>query len=123
MKKNIKAPSLVTIATLTVITVVFWIVFSVLRLLEAPTEVRVSREALQALAPALDTETLQNLPNRLYFAPSQIGETTITFPQLQGGEQAEEETTEEEGVETSDEESASITEEGETSETEGALNQ
>jgi len=76
--KNQKAPSLVTIGVLTLITVFFWIIFSVFRLLNTPTKVDVSAEILAPLSPTLDSQALEEINERLFFSDSEIGETQIT---------------------------------------------
>ncbi len=81
MKKS-KAPSYVTIAILSVITVFFWIIFSVLRLLRAPTETKVPDEILSPLNPTLDLDTLNNLENRLFFTETELGEGQIVLPTI-----------------------------------------
>lgn len=79
MKKN-KGPSLVVIGILTIITIVFWILFSVLRLLESPQEVKVPANILLPLSPALDVETLNQIQTRTFFTEEQINETVLTVP-------------------------------------------
>ena len=81
MKKS-KAPSYVTIAILSVITVFFWIIFSILRLLSAPTKISVPDEILTPLNPNLDLDTLNNLENRLFFTEAELGEGQIILPPI-----------------------------------------
>jgi len=81
MKKS-KAPSYVTIAILSVITVLFWIVFSILRLLSAPAKINVPDEILVPINPALDLDTLNNLENRLFFTETELGEGQIILPPI-----------------------------------------
>lgn len=73
MKKN-KAPSIVAIAVLTLITVVFWIFFSVLRLLSTKPAVSVPDEILAPINPTLDTNVLNSLQQRYYLEAGQIPE-------------------------------------------------
>ena len=78
MKKR-KAPVIVTIMTLTVITVVFWIIFGVFRLLKTPTVLKdVPEEIVSPLTPTLDIETLRGLENRLFFSDTEIGAGNIS---------------------------------------------
>jgi hypothetical protein len=66
MKKT-KLPSPVTLAILTLITVVFWISFGVLRILTAKPSPKVSAEILNPLTPTLDTETLNKIESGIFF--------------------------------------------------------
>lgn len=89
--KNQKAPNLVTIGILTVITVFFWIIFSVFRLLSTPTKVDVSAEVLAPLTPTLDSQILEGINEKLFFSDSEIGETQITeIVQEEAGEEESE---------------------------------
>lgn len=75
--KNIKAPSIVTIAILSVITIVFWIIFSVFRLLSTPTDIKVPEEILSPLNPTLDIGTLRSVEGKIFFSEGQIQEIPL----------------------------------------------
>lgn len=100
MKKK-KPPVIVTIMTLSVITIVVWIVFGVIRLVKTPTVLKdVPEEIISPLTPTLDIETLKKLENSLFFSDTQIGVGNVSnidlFPTQEAEEEIEEETTEEE---------------------------
>lgn len=65
MKKN-KLPSLIVLMILTVLTVAFWILFTVYRSYTLGASVTVSDEITKPLTPKLDTETIELIKNRLY---------------------------------------------------------
>lgn len=65
MKKN-KLPSLIVLMILTVLTVSFWILFTVYRSYTLGASVTVSDEITKPLTPKLDTETIELIKNRLY---------------------------------------------------------
>lgn len=79
MEKS-KTPNLVILAILTVITIVIWIAFGVIRAFTKPEPIDVSSQALEPLSPNLNTESLNNLNQRIFFSEGQIGETTLTTP-------------------------------------------
>lgn len=79
MKKQ-KTPSLVTIAILTLITVVFWIGFSVYRSLTIEPPEKVPAEILEPITATLDLETLGKLSARVFFEEYQLPETIIPQP-------------------------------------------
>lgn len=76
--KNVRPPKQVVVAVLTLATVIFWIVFGVLRIIIQPEIVDVPKEILEPLAPSLDTAVLTNLEGRIFLSDSEIGETQIT---------------------------------------------
>lgn len=99
MKKN-KPPIIVTIMTLSVVTIVVWIVFGVIRLLKTPTILKdVPEEILSPLIPTLDIETLRNLENSLFYSDAQIGEGNISNIDLFPEQEPEDVEEEEESVE------------------------
>ena len=75
--KNIKAPRLVIIASLTLATVVIWIVFGIIRIVTAPDEVNVPQELMEPLNPTLDTEILSNLESRTHLSEQDLGAIVI----------------------------------------------
>lgn len=76
MKKT-NLPSLVTISILTVITVIFWIIFSIIRIFTTEPDIKVASEVLEPIDPTLDTETLNNVQGRTFFS---TGQTILTLP-------------------------------------------
>lgn len=70
--KNAKAPKPVVLAVLTLITVVFWIVFGIIRIISQPEPVDVPSQVIEPLTPELDTEILSTLEGRVLFAESEI---------------------------------------------------
>ena len=78
MKKQIKAPAIVTIAVLTVITVVFWIGFETFRLVTKKPEAPVPPEIIAPLNPTLDANVITKLQQRVYLKEEEIGNIIIT---------------------------------------------
>ncbi len=116
MKKK-KPPIIVTIMALSVVTVVVWIVFGVIRLIKTPTVLKdVPEEIVSPLTPTLDIETLRSLENSLFFTDSQIGAGNVSnidlFPtqEPETVEEIVEEATEEESVESTSTESGGLVE-------------
>ncbi len=75
--KGIKAPRPVVIAVLTLLTVVFWIVFGVIRIIVKPEDVNVPDEVIAPLDPTLNTQILDNLDQRIFLTDDEIGEIVI----------------------------------------------
>ncbi len=67
-----KPPQLVTIAVITTITLIFWVFFGLYEILTKKTEVDVPPALLEELTPTLDTTTLNQIQNRLYFEEGQV---------------------------------------------------
>lgn len=80
MKNTIKAPNIVIIGILTLITIVFWVVFSIIRAVQTPQQVNVPADVLNPLTPSLDTQSIDNIEQRLYYTSDQIGQTSIIIP-------------------------------------------
>ncbi len=112
MKKQTKAPSLVTIAILTVVTIIFWIGFGVYRIFTSKPSPPVPKEVTLPLNPNLNTTILNSLQNKTYLDESQIGATVIE--QLTEPSPSPEATETETVPEFEEEEIPVATEEGET---------
>ena len=67
-----KPPRAVTITIFTTITIVFWVFFSVYRILTSEPTPQVPPSILESLDPSLDTAALESLPQRLYFTNEEI---------------------------------------------------
>ncbi|MFZ5932483.1 MAG: hypothetical protein ACOYT7_00115 [Patescibacteria group bacterium] len=78
MKKS-KVPSLVTIAILTTITVLFWVGFSVYRIFTDEPEPNVPGEILEPVSPTLDSETIDKIQGRIFFGEQEV-QTQILLP-------------------------------------------
>ena len=65
--KTPNPPSTVTIAILTTITIVFWIFYGVYQLLTSTPSTDVPDLLLAPIEPTLDTQTLNQLPSKIYF--------------------------------------------------------
>ncbi|MCL4382874.1 hypothetical protein M1545_03730 [Patescibacteria group bacterium] len=78
MKKN-KTPSVVTVSILTIITISFWVVFSILRLIISPPEPQVEEDISSPLDPKLNEKTLGEIGGKTFYDASQI-ETQIAIP-------------------------------------------
>lgn len=96
MKKP-KAPRLVTVAITTTITVIFWIFFTLYQVLTTKPPSSVAPELLAPIDPTLDTNSLSELKNRVYFEEgSFIPLKTVTNADqfiTEAPEEPEEETT------------------------------
>lgn len=75
--KNIKAPKLVTIGVLTLITVVFWVGFEVFRTFTKKPEDPVPQAILNPIDPTLDQAALSKVQGRVYLDEGQIGQTVV----------------------------------------------
>lgn len=80
MKNKIKAPNIVIIAILTLITIVFWIAFSIIEAVRSPQKVDVPASILNPLDPTLNTDALSSVEQRVFYTNDQIGQTTISLP-------------------------------------------
>ena len=78
--KNIKAPKIVTIGILSLITVVFWVGFEVFRIFTVKPEPPVAPEIINPLDPTLDQNTLSKLQERVYLDDLEIGQTVVATP-------------------------------------------
>ncbi|MFH1863881.1 MAG: hypothetical protein ABIJ85_03175 [bacterium] len=76
MKKN-KLPSIVTTAVLTSITIVTWIVFSVLRIFTSKPDSPVPPNILKPINGNLETNSLDTLEGKIFF---ENGENITTLP-------------------------------------------
>lgn len=78
MKKKSRIPSLVTIIILTAITLIFWVVFSIVRAFTTKPSPSVPDDILQGLTPTLDTASLSNIQNRTFLSEGEIGQTKLS---------------------------------------------
>ncbi len=89
-------PNTITIIILTTITIIFWVFFSVYRILTTQAEQPVPPEVLEPINPTLDTATLDALEGKLLFTNSELTEIVVATPTPTGG--ALEENLESEGT-------------------------
>lgn len=73
-------PNTVTVIILTTITVVFWVFFSVYRILTTTATPPVTDEILAPIDPNLDTTTLDSLETKIYFQDENLVNTIIVSP-------------------------------------------
>lgn len=78
--KDVKAPNLVIIGVLTVITIAFWIVYGIYKLLSNPQAVSVESAIIEPLSPTLNRDALSTLEQRIFFSEAEIGESVISIP-------------------------------------------
>lgn len=64
-----KVPSLVSIAILTAITLVFWAFFSAYRIFTVKPPIKVSPEVVAPLTPSLDKNALEKIDKTIFFSP------------------------------------------------------
>jgi hypothetical protein len=67
--KKTKVPSIVTVMILTVITISFWIVFSVVRIFRTEPTPSIPPKILNPLDPNYDKTMVDKIEKRLYFEP------------------------------------------------------
>lgn len=70
MKKT-KLPGAVTLAILTLITVIFWVFFSVFRVLTTKSSPKIPGEILEPISPNLKSEIVKQMETRIYFEKNQ----------------------------------------------------
>jgi hypothetical protein len=78
--KKLKTPSLVTLAILTTITVIFWVLFNVYRVFTSKPSTSIPSEILEPITPSLDAETIGKIQKGVYLQEGQIPESTIIIP-------------------------------------------
>lgn len=78
--KSQKTPSFVVIGILTVITILFWIGFSVYRIFSKPESIETSKEILEPISPSLDTQTLDKVAQRIFFNEGEVPQNLILVP-------------------------------------------
>jgi len=82
--KKIKIPSLVTTMILTVVTISFWIVFSVIRIFKTEKSSDIPPEILNPLKASYDKTVVDKIEKRIYFDKEQVFETAV--PATSSGE-------------------------------------
>jgi hypothetical protein len=78
--KKMKTPSLVTLAILTTITIIFWILFSVFRIFASKPSVSIPPEILEPVTPTLDSESLNKIVQGVYLSEGEIPTTILSIP-------------------------------------------
>lgn len=73
--KKLKTPTAVTTAVLTLITIFFWAGFEIYRAITAKPIPVVPAAVINPLDPTIDTKTLDNISQRLFFNENQINNT------------------------------------------------
>ena len=76
MKKT-KVPSVVVVMVLTVITISFWIVFSVVRIFQKEASPSIPPEILNPLNPSYDKTAVDKIQERIYFDKEQVFGNTV----------------------------------------------
>ena len=79
MKKQ-KKPNVVILGILTLVTILLWIGFSAYRSITSEAPVKVPSEILAPISPTLDTETLGEVADRLFFLEQEWAETVHIAP-------------------------------------------
>lgn len=62
-----KPPSIITVAIITTITIIFWIFFEVYQILTGDVDVEISEKLLKPLNPTLNQEVLSSLNGKIDF--------------------------------------------------------
>ena len=78
MKK--KPPSIVVLATLTVITILTWIFYEVYQALTTPPSLEIQQEVLAPITPTLDSQSLDKLQQSVFFEDQEILPITLPTP-------------------------------------------
>ena len=73
-----KPPSLVTVLILTLITVIMWVGFDVLRLFNQPATPSVPENVSRQIDPTLDQSAIDQLESRIFLDDTQIPDTVIS---------------------------------------------
>lgn len=77
-----RPPRFVTLAIMTTITVIFWVFFSVYKILSSQIEPSVGPDILSPLSPTLDTDSLNTIQNSLYFEETEINSLQSIEPEV-----------------------------------------
>lgn len=72
-----KPPNSVTVIVITTVTIIFWVFFSVYRVLTSQPEPDVPPEILAPLNPNLNQDALQRIENGIYFDEEEL----LSFPE------------------------------------------
>ncbi len=78
--KKIKIPNIITILILTAVTIIFWIIFSVVRIFSTDPSPSIPEEILNPLNPNYDKSVVDKIEQRIYFDNEQIFEITEQSP-------------------------------------------
>lgn len=76
--KKVKPPRLVVVATITTITIVFWVFYGLYNVITSTPNPTVANNILEPISPELDTNALDKLPDRVFFEEQEI-ETIINL--------------------------------------------
>lgn len=77
--KQQRVPSLISIAILTTITIIFWVVFSVYRVLTSKPSPNIPENILEPLNPTLDEGIIAKIQKRTFFGEGQITTPSISL--------------------------------------------
>ncbi len=81
MGKN-KTPNLVISATLTLITAVFWIFFSLVKAVVTKPTLNIPEEVVEPFSPNLDQQSLSGLGKRSFYEPGEANAISTPTPSL-----------------------------------------
>jgi hypothetical protein len=70
--KRPKPPSIITVAIITTITIIFWIFFEVYQILTGNVDVDVPQQLLKPLDPTLNQEILSSLKGKIEFQKDEV---------------------------------------------------
>lgn len=70
--KRAKPPSIITVAIVTTITIIFWIFFEVYQILTGEADINIPEELLKPINPTLNQETLSSLKGRINFQKENV---------------------------------------------------
>lgn len=78
--KKLKVPNIVAVMILTIVTISFWIVFSVVRIFRTEPTPSIPPEILNPLNPNYDKTVVDKIEGRIYFDKEQVFETVQPSP-------------------------------------------
>jgi hypothetical protein len=79
MRKR-KPPRLVVVATLTTITIVFWVFYGIYNVITSTPSSTGPSEILEPISPQLDTDSLKKLDGRVFFEEQEVKEIINLTP-------------------------------------------
>ncbi|MEK7061279.1 MAG: hypothetical protein AAB954_01310 [Patescibacteria group bacterium] len=80
--KKLKVPNIVTIMILTVITILFWIILSVIRIFQKEPTPTIPSEILNPFNSSYDKSVVDKIEKRIYFDKEQVFTSPTVLPEI-----------------------------------------
>jgi hypothetical protein len=77
-----KPPNLVTVSIITTITIVFWVFFTVYRVLTSKPVPEIPENLMEPVNPTLNTQTLNQIPNKKFYNENDIVNPVFVQPSI-----------------------------------------